>query len=434
MEIRKSPFVLVFAFLALSSITFAEQINSSTYRQRIIVSTGGENITSSSYKNYVASGIINRVINSSTYINKLGFFYGILLANGQPCTSAGQCEGGFCCSSSCRSSSCPTSGGQSGGGGGDGGAGSGGGGGGGISYVCNNEWKCIPWGECINGLMSRNCEFAKVPQHVSEKECDKIESPPKSSENCAADITVDKKLIKEHLKLGTSKVQELTIKNTGSASLNFDMDVLTINEFIFLSDTSFSLKPGEERKIEVNINGRKLGSYLGEIEMKAGNIKKVVSVVIEVESEQVLFDVKIDIPSAYREVRPGGELRTQITLLNVGPPRKVDVMITYIIKDKRAAVIYESSETFAVEAQKSYSKSFKVPETLKEDDYLVAIEVRYENSFAVSSELFHVTGEGVDVKDLLAENKVFAAIIMSIGILLTFLYITFSKLRVNMKK
>ena len=100
---------LFFVLILVVNISYSFQTNSSNYRQSpLIVSSGGEIVNSSSYKNYVATGIIAGVINSSTYKNWLGFFYGWLLADGQPCTSNNQCEGGFCCSNLCSSSSCPT--------------------------------------------------------------------------------------------------------------------------------------------------------------------------------------------------------------------------------------------------------------------------------------------------------------------------------------
>ena len=90
--------IFVFVFLLLSFSAFAAQINSTGYKQNVIVSVGGESVNSSSYKTSLAIGIINRVINSTSYINRLGFFYTWKLANEQPCTSADQCEGNFCCS------------------------------------------------------------------------------------------------------------------------------------------------------------------------------------------------------------------------------------------------------------------------------------------------------------------------------------------------
>lgn len=338
--------VLVLALIPIS--VNAYQLNSSNYRQNVIVSEGGEKSSSSSYNINVAVGIINSIISSASYANKLGFFHLLLLADSQPCTLASQCEGGYCCSSLCKSSACSSPSVDSPGGGGGGGAGGGGGGGGG---AIASEAESI----------DKTPSFSVVPASV-----------------------------KEHIALGASKTSTLTIKNTAKTALGFNLNVETIKDLIFLSDSSFSLEPGEEKIVELNIVGKKLGSYLGRIAVKSGGIQKLVDAIVEVESENVLFDAKIDIPSAYKEIEAGGEMKAQITLLNVGPPRKVDVTTTYIIKDREGNIIYESSETFAVEKQTSFVKSFRIPKDIQPGDYLAIVELRYEKSFAVSSELFKV--------------------------------------------
>lgn len=392
-KVKISIFFL-FALLVLAFSVFAAQINSANYEQNIIVSVGGENVSSSSYKMGVAMGIITKVIESASYINRLGFFHTWLLANNQPCTTASQCEGGFCCSNLCKSSACPS------GGGGEspsGGGGAGGGGGGGGAPPIN-------------------------------------ETPESKGIQREKDFSVSPNSIKEHIKLGAAKTRTVTIKNKEGTRLDFNLRALTVNDLVFLSEDSFSLDAAQEKNIEVNIIGKKLGSYLGEIEVTADGIKKSVNVVIEVESQQVLFDAKISIPPEYREVEPGDNLRAQITLLSIGQPRKVDVIATYIIKDKRGNVIYESSETFAVDNQASFVKSFKIPGTLQPDDYLVVIEVRYENSFAVSSELFKVVPKRRFIGNALRSNAaLMAALIVFVGLLILFMYSLIPRLR-NFKK
>jgi len=373
--------IFVFVLLLLVFDALAAKINSTSYKQSVIVSFGGENVTSASYKMNVAIGIINRVINSTSFINRLGFFHTILLADEQPCTSASQCEGGFCCSNLCKSSSCPV---PSGGGGGGGEAGSPGGG----------------------GVI-----------------VEKIEEPIK-------DFSVSPASIKEQLALGNETIRAISIKNTGNVMLSFNLNVITVGDFVSLSENSFSLEPAREKSITAKIIGKRLGSYFGGMEIAGDGIKKSVDIVIEVESEQVLFDVKIDIPPAYQEIEAGGELKAQITLLNVGPPRKVDVTTTYIIKDRAGNVVYEASETFAVENQKSFVKSFNVPKNLRPGDYLAIIEVRYENSFAVSSELFRVVPKESAVETTLKSNTTLIFIFgVFIGLMFLFIYLLIPRIR-----
>lgn len=379
----KLSIFFVFVLLLIPIPVSAYQTNSSSYKQNVIVSGGGENSSSSTYKMNIAVGIINSIINSTSYINKLGFFHLLLLANDQPCTSAGQCEGGYCCSSLCKSSACSTPAASAASTGSSGAGGTAGGGGG-----------------------------------ITVEPAEKIKN-----------FRISPTAVKEHIALGASKTTALTIENTGETALSFNLNVATINDILFLSDSSFSLEPGEVKTVELNIIGKKLGSYFGQVIIKSGDIEKSVDVVIEVESENVLFDAKIDIPSAYREVEAGGELKAQITLLNVGPPRKVDVTTAYTIKDRSGKVVYESSETFAVEKQTSFVKSFKIPNGLQPGDYLAIVELRYEKSFAVSSELFKVVPKsGLGAKTF-AGSKLTITFLVAIlaGLIFLFAYLIVPK-------
>ena len=82
----------------------------------------------------------------------------------------------------------PPSNSNSGGGSSSGGGGSGGGGGGGVAgFVCNMDWKCSEWSECINRIQTRTCEFVRVPQHVQNEACPEQSKPPTSTQNCIAE-------------------------------------------------------------------------------------------------------------------------------------------------------------------------------------------------------------------------------------------------------
>jgi hypothetical protein len=60
------------------------------------------------------------------------------------------------------------------------------------------------------------------------------------------------------------------------------------------------------------------------------------------------------------------------------------------MKDLSGNILYEETETFAVEKQVSYPKSFKIHETTVPGSYVAIVEIRYADSFAVSSQLFRV--------------------------------------------
>jgi len=369
-------FALILLLLAFSA--FAERVSSANYKQNVIVSEGGESTSSSSYDLITAIGIINSVITSSSYINKLGFFHTILLADGQPCTSANQCEGGFCCSSICKSSSCP----------------SGGGGGGGAAAAAGVGGNSL--------LLIKN--FSISPASIYQQ-----------------------------LALGATNVTPIMIKNTGNFTLDFILSAsTTVNELISLSETTFSLAPTQEKIVDATLTGKKIGSYFGSIDITGDSIQKSIDVVIDVQSQQALFDAKIDIPLAYKEVEAGKELKAQVTLINIGPAKTVDVSINYLIKDKSGNAIHESSEILAVEKQVSFVKSFSMPENAQPGDYILTIEVRYQNSFAVSSDLFKVVKKEEAIKKFAVIKTKTALMTISFSVVvlvLLFLYLLIPKIR-----
>ena len=357
MKTKLPAFFLVLMIVA--GISYAFQSNSSNFRHFTgTISTGGEIVNNSNFKSYVAAGIISGVVNSSAYKNFLGFFYTWLLADDQPCTSANQCQGGFCCSNLCKSSSCPVSAAAAaGGGGGGGGEAAGGGGGGGIFLPA------------------------------------------------AEDFSVSPGSVKLKLSLGETEKRVLVVRNTGSAALTIPLAVEGVKGYMALSDDFVSLGPGESATVTLNFIGRNVGSFVGQIIARTSQIEKSIPIIIEVISGLVLFDVKLDIPKEYAEIEPGKELKAQITLLNVGAPEKVDVLAAYFIKDLRGNIIYEKTETFAVEKQLSYQKSLPVHESTVAGSYAAVIEVRYAESFAVSSQLFRVVEKKESiVTDIIAKN------------------------------
>ena len=91
-----------------------------------------------------------------------------------------------CDTDASTSGSCPSGGGGGGGSSGGSGGGGGGGGGGGAFFVCNQDWQCGEWSNCVNGLQTRQCDFVKVAQHVQDTECPSSLNAPASSQKCEA--------------------------------------------------------------------------------------------------------------------------------------------------------------------------------------------------------------------------------------------------------
>lgn len=360
---KKMKFVL---FLILASVliafgVFAAQINSTNYKQNVIVSEGGKNVSSSSYKMYTAVDVVNGIITSASYINDLGFFHFLLLANNQPCTSASQCEGGFCCSNLCQSSACavystpygtpygtpyatPSQGGGAAGGGG------GGGGGGGAG-----------------GLVPTIQDFS-------------------------FDVTV----IKATVKQGGVYQASFSIKNTGTESLSFTLDASALSELLLLSDTQFSLAPNEIKQIGVTVfaaEDKKPDVYSGNIVVKGGSITKSLPVVIEVQAKSALFDIKVKVLPQYKNVLKNEKVLGNITMINVGDLKPVDTTLYYSIRNIEGKDLVFGTETLAIYNDVSRIIELELPPNATFGTYLLYGKVSYGKSTASAADVFNVVGE-----------------------------------------
>ena len=57
--------IAIMLFLSLN--VFSAQVNSTSYKQNVVISSGGDSLTSSTYKTGVAVSIINMIINSTSF-------------------------------------------------------------------------------------------------------------------------------------------------------------------------------------------------------------------------------------------------------------------------------------------------------------------------------------------------------------------------------
>jgi hypothetical protein len=240
--------------------------------------------------------------------------------------------------------------------------------------------------------------------------------------------------IEAEMVIGSSTTRLIEIRNTGNTKLAGKIKVKGLKGYVFLSDDKFSLDAGETKTIEVNILAKKLGTIAGKLVFSANGIEKEVRITLEVETESVLFDVKIDIPAEYSEVEAGDILPAQVTLLSMGVPKKVDVYITYTIKNMEGEKIVEEYETVAVEKQLTFAKQFEMPENMKPGEYVISMEVSYADAIATSGELFTVIAkEHIESPAIVKRKKALLALIVIIIvgtiILNAYSYILFKKMK-----
>ncbi len=183
-------------------------------------------------------------------------------------------------------------------------------------------------------------------------------------------------------------------------------------------DTQIILGPGEEREIEFNVAPLESGLLTGNIDFYWGDNKIEVPVVLNVRSENFLFDAGVSISQAQRKIVTGENLKAQVNLLQVGPKEKVDVTASYIIKDFSGNSYLEDSETFFVLESKEFVKEFHT-DNLPPGKYILGLEISYPGAFATSSVQFEVLEPGLLPGLASFSKKAQATIIASIVIVLS---------------
>ncbi len=188
------------------------------------------------------------------------------------------------------------------------------------------------------------------------------------------------------------KTESIEIKNTGDTDLTINVDPGNLRDRVLLTSYTVNLKVGETKTLTVTfVAGNSTGVFIGGLAFTAEGIKKTIPTSLVVESENILFDVKLNLSEIYKRVVEGSSVIPLVTLINVGRPEKtVDVLINYSIKDINGNLLLAESETMAVTNRTTFPKEFRLTDKFVPGEYFISAEVAYINSFAASSVLFEV--------------------------------------------
>jgi len=184
--------------------------------------------------------------------------------------------------------------------------------------------------------------------------------------------------------------REFTITNNGNSEINLVLSSEGLGGAVTFGQSSFQLAPSEGKSVSFDILSDERKLLVGSLLLTEGEvIVKKIPTIINVRSENFLFDAKLTVPLELREIETGENLFVDIDLLQVGPEEKVDVVANYIIKDFSGNVLLEESETFFVLGGKTLSKELHTA-GFPPGKYVVGLEIVYPGAFAVSSAQFSV--------------------------------------------
>ena len=248
-------------------------------------------------------------------------------------------------------------------------------------------------------------------------------------------VNLDPDAMSVGLLVGEEEEREITVENLGESTKVISLSTTgEIGDYVEFNKT-IVVGTLDKETFKIKIRGAEKGLLTGSLVFESGGLKKVLPIVINVRTENFLFDVEVSLLD--KTVILGDMLKTQVNLLQVGPKEKVDVVANYLIKDFEGNKYLEEHETFFVLEAKDYVKEFS-SENLDPGKYVVGLEIVYPGAFATSSAQFEVTekASGLSpIRKYLEKEGIFVwALLIFGGIVIIGLIWWFAKARLIRKK
>lgn len=206
-----------------------------------------------------------------------------------------------------------------------------------------------------------------------------------------ADFILDKDIFHVLIKQGETQRETLTIKNTGNLKLDLKIETQDLSKFILFSEESFSLSPKESKIINLDFFAKEEEIpevYTGKIIVKTEDIARIINVIIEVKERKPLFDLKVDLFK--KEIPLNKNLKSKISILNLGDLKNIDILLYYSIKDFDGNIYEYKEESLKIDKNLELIRTLKVPDDVALGDYIFYVKITYKNVIATSSETFKI--------------------------------------------
>lgn len=134
------------------------------------------------------------------------------------------------------------------------------------------------------------------------------------------------------------------------------------------------------------------------------------------ELSEPLFDINLKVLSKDKEIFPGGTLKANVSLINVGKIMTLDIFLKYWIVDSKNNIIAEIRETKAESKKDQFGVNFRIPENTSLGNYRIYSQINYyTNKTALAGDYFQIVAN----KFLpLITSTIFVLTIMIISVLI----------------
>jgi hypothetical protein len=192
--------------------------------------------------------------------------------------------------------------------------------------------------------------------------------------------------------------KEINITNKGKGNLELNIEKYKLENILDISKKNITLLPGEIKTIKLTIKALESSNpdiYIGKIIFFSGNVKKEILVVVNIESEQELFDVYLGILNNKNKIYPETILLLKTELFNLGETEEIDAFLRYEIKNSVGETVSKEESTVAVRTKTSLVESIKIPANLKPGKYIASVTVEYNGKIAIANESFEIKRKNI---------------------------------------
>lgn len=246
----------------------------------------------------------------------------------------------------------------------------------------------------------------------------------------AEDIEINSLLLKASVHEKDDFNRSVSITSGSGGSVYFEVKGIP---GISLYPEKLAFSAGETKEVRLVFNGRNAtpGIYVGSMIAKGKESRKILPIIMEVESLDVLVDANLDIPPQYTLIKQGGKIIAQAKiydLVSAGTNKGLgasNVDILFNIYDLNGNAVSNQKENIVLDKQAQINKAISFPEKAKTGDYIFAVIVKYKSSVGISSQIFSVEAGQETGLEKNGNYTVFilAAVIIVLGFLLFFIFL-----------
>lgn len=253
-------------------------------------------------------------------------------------------------------------------------------------------------------------------------------APPKKMPPISFELSEE--IVKVTLPETQSLDKKIRVKNTGKLNVSIEIEN-PLSPLVEVFPHRLDLNTGEEKEVTFVFNPSREARpnvYTASVSFRgldeASSVVRQLVVVLEIESDEVLFDASVDLPK--KTLLPGEDLKAAITLVDLRRRQSpADVKLLYAITDVQGNRFYEEEELTRLEGQASFSKTIPLSITIPTGDYVFSMKVIFDQSFATATELFRIEAPFAGVTSRLAKPFAQPSVLLLIPLLVVLVAVIF---------